>query len=60
MFVKNEEIFINEMAPRPHNSGHGSGEAYNMSQFHAHMKAITGDALGKLILESGSVMKNNM
>src|SRR5690625_1789959 len=42
MFVKGEEIFINEMAPRPHNSGHYTIESCNVSQFHQHIRAICG------------------
>src|SRR5690625_172425 len=42
MFVKEEEIFINEMAPRPHNSGHYTIEACNISQFAQHIRAICG------------------
>ncbi|MFD2045189.1 5-(carboxyamino)imidazole ribonucleotide synthase [Ornithinibacillus salinisoli] len=42
MFVKGEEIFINEMAPRPHNSGHYTIEACNISQFAQHIRAICG------------------
>ncbi len=42
MFVKDGEIFINEMAPRPHNSGHYTIEACNVSQFHQHIRAICG------------------
>lgn len=40
MFVKNDEIFMNEMAPRPHNSGHYTIEACNISQFTQHIRAI--------------------
>lgn len=40
MFVKGEEIYINEMAPRPHNSGHYTIEACNVSQFSQHIRAI--------------------
>ena len=60
MFVKDGEIFINEMAPRPHNSGHGTIESYNLSQYHAHIMAILDEDFGKLELESGSVMENDM
>ena len=42
MFVKGEEVFINEMAPRPHNSGHYTIEACNVSQFAQHIRAICG------------------
>ncbi|WP_164670149.1 5-(carboxyamino)imidazole ribonucleotide synthase [Virgibacillus doumboii] len=42
MFVKGDEIFLNEMAPRPHNSGHYTIEACNISQFQQHIRAICG------------------
>ncbi|RWZ57971.1 5-(carboxyamino)imidazole ribonucleotide synthase [Halobacillus fulvus] len=42
MFVKDEAIHINEMAPRPHNSGHFTIEACNVSQFEQHIRAICG------------------
>lgn len=40
MFVVGEDIYVNEMAPRPHNSGHYSIEACNVSQFAQHIRAI--------------------
>lgn len=40
MFVSGEIIFINEMAPRPHNSGHYTIESCNISQFAQHIRAI--------------------
>ncbi|HEY9576088.1 MAG TPA: 5-(carboxyamino)imidazole ribonucleotide synthase, partial [Pseudobacillus sp.] len=41
MFVdKDGEIYINELAPRPHNSGHYTIEACNVSQFGQHIRAI--------------------
>jgi len=38
---KNDELVANEMAPRVHNSGHWTIEGSNMSQFSAHISAIT-------------------
>lgn len=38
----NGELLVNEIAPRVHNSGHHTIEAFNMSQFEAHIRAITG------------------
>lgn len=35
-----EQIFVNELAPRPHNSGHYSIEACDFSQFDQHIRAI--------------------
>ncbi|MFK2826068.1 5-(carboxyamino)imidazole ribonucleotide synthase [Bacillus sp. B190/17] len=41
MFVgKDGEIYINELAPRPHNSGHYTIEACDISQFGQHIRAI--------------------
>lgn len=41
------EIIVNEIAPRVHNSGHHTIEAFDMSQFEAHIRAITGMSLGE-------------
>lgn len=59
MFVlENGEIIINELAPRPHNSGHYSIEACNVSQFHQHIRAICGWPLRKPKLWGPSIMVN--
>ncbi len=43
MFLtKDGEILINEVAPRPHNSGHHTQKANPSSQFEQHLRAITG------------------
>lgn len=50
MFIQNaegeERILINEVAPRPHNSGHVTIEACTTSQFEQHVRAICGLPLG--------------
>jgi 5-(carboxyamino)imidazole ribonucleotide synthase len=46
MFVKGEEIYINELAMRPHNSGHWSIEGAVTSQFEQHLRAILDLPLG--------------
>lgn len=51
-------IYVNELAPRPHNSGHYSMEACNFSQFDAHIKGICGWPLGNVHLLSDAVMVN--
>lgn len=59
MFVlSNGEIYINELAPRPHNSGHYSIEACNFSQFDLHDRAICNWPLPKIKLMSKVVMVN--
>ena len=46
MFVKGDEIFINELAMRPHNSGHWTIEGSRTSQFEQHLRAILDLPLG--------------
>lgn len=46
MFVVGSELFVNEIAPRPHNSGHCTIEAAVASQFEQHLRAICGLPLG--------------
>jgi 5-(carboxyamino)imidazole ribonucleotide synthase len=59
MFVsQNDEIFINEIAPRPHNSGHYSIEGCSISQFEQHIRAILNFPLAKPELLRPTVMKN--
>ncbi|HCG4535945.1 5-(carboxyamino)imidazole ribonucleotide synthase [Ureibacillus chungkukjangi] len=59
MFVlENGEIIINELAPRPHNSGHYSIEACNVSQFGQHIRAICGWPLRAPKLMKPSIMVN--
>ena len=46
MFVKGEQIFINELAMRPHNSGHWTIDGARTSQFEQHLRAILDLPLG--------------
>ena len=46
MFIKGEQIYINELAMRPHNSGHWSIEGAETSQFEQHLRAILDLPLG--------------
>ena len=46
MFVKGEDLFINELAMRPHNSGHWTIEGAHTSQFEQHLRAILDLPLG--------------
>ena len=39
---KNENLYVNEIAPRVHNSGHLTINAYNISQFENHVRAVCG------------------
>lgn len=58
MFVVGQDIYINELAPRPHNSGHYSIEACDFSQFDLHVKGVCGLPLCQPVLLSPVVMTN--
>jgi len=59
MFVtKNGEVLVNEIAPRPHNSGHYTNEACSVSQFEQHLRAVLDLPLSKPELLSPAVMVN--
>jgi 5-(carboxyamino)imidazole ribonucleotide synthase len=59
MFVtKDGRIYINELAPRPHNSGHYTIEACETSQFEQHIRAICNWPLGSTKLLKPAVMVN--
>lgn len=59
MFVTKEgEILVNEVAPRPHNSGHHSIEANFTSQFEQHLRAVMNWSLGNTELRCPAAMIN--
>ena len=59
MFLtKDDKLMINEVAPRPHNSGHYTIEGCVTSQFEQHIRAITGLPLGDTTLIRPTVMRN--
>ncbi|GEL78034.1 5-(carboxyamino)imidazole ribonucleotide synthase [Tenuibacillus multivorans] len=59
MFLSEDgEIYINEVAPRPHNSGHYTLDACVTSQFEQHIRAITGMTLGEPKQHQAVVMMN--
>jgi 5-(carboxyamino)imidazole ribonucleotide synthase len=59
MFLtENGMIYINELAPRPHNSGHYTIEACATSQFEQHIRAICNWPLGSTELLKPAVMVN--
>jgi 5-(carboxyamino)imidazole ribonucleotide synthase len=59
MFItKNGEILVNEIAPRPHNSGHQSIEGNFVSQFDQHLRSIFNLPLGDTRTRSNAVMIN--
>jgi 5-(carboxyamino)imidazole ribonucleotide synthase len=59
MFVtKDGKVIVNEVAPRPHNSGHHTIESNVTSQFEQHLRAITGLPLGDTTVVQAGVMIN--
>jgi 5-(carboxyamino)imidazole ribonucleotide synthase len=59
MFVdQNNEVLVNEVAPRPHNSGHQSIEGNYTSQYEQHWRAILNLPLGDTSITFPSVMVN--
>ena len=59
MFVtSDDEILINEIAPRVHNSGHHTLQSCNTSQFEQHLRAILGMDLGDSSIKTPTIMYN--
>ncbi len=59
MFLTEDgEIYVNELAPRPHNSGHYTINACETSQFDQHIRAICNWPLGNTCLLKPTVMVN--
>ena len=56
--TKDDKILVNEVAPRPHNSGHYSIEASYTSQFENHLRAILNLPLGKTDSKVAGIMVN--
>ncbi len=59
MFVSADgRVLVNEIAPRPHNSGHWTIDACPASQFELHIRSIAGLPLPPAVRHSDAVMKN--
>ncbi len=59
MFVdQTGRVLVNEIAPRPHNSGHWTIDACPASQFELHVRAVTGMPLPPGVRHSDAIMKN--
>ena len=56
--TQDDQILVNEVAPRPHNSGHYSIEASYTNQFEQHLRAILDLPLGNTDSKVGGVMVN--
>jgi 5-(carboxyamino)imidazole ribonucleotide synthase len=58
LFQVDDELLVNEMAPRVHNSGHWTIEGADTSQFENHLRALAGLPLGSTAAVGRSVMIN--
>jgi 5-(carboxyamino)imidazole ribonucleotide synthase len=59
MFVTRDgQVLVNEVAPRPHNSGHQTIEANTTSQYEQHLRAVLGLPLGATTTVTPSAMVN--
>ena len=56
--TQDDNILVNEVAPRPHNSGHQTIEASYTSQFEQHLRAILNLPLGQTASKVGGIMVN--
>ena len=52
------DVLVNELAPRPHNSGHWSIDGCETSQFEQHVRAVCGLPLGSVDVREPTVMVN--
>ncbi len=60
LFVSDGRILVNELAPRPHNSGHWTLDAARTSQFEQQVRAVCGLALGPTALTAPAVAMANL
>ncbi len=59
-FVSEGQLYVNELAPRPHNSGHWTIEGAATSQFEQHLRAILDLPLGSTKPVAGAVVTVNL
>ncbi|MDY6921324.1 MAG: ATP-grasp domain-containing protein [Pseudomonadota bacterium] len=57
-FIKGDQWWVNELAPRVHNSGHWSQQTTAASQFENHLRAVAGWPLGDTELQGAAAMLN--
>ncbi len=57
-FIDGPRLLVNEIAPRPHNSGHWTMDACYVCQFEQQIRAVAGLPLGPTIRHSNAVMTN--
>lgn len=57
-FLKDNKLYLNEFAPRPHNTGHYTQDCQSFSQFFLHVQAITGNSPPTDVRPKPTLMKN--
>lgn len=57
-FISDDKLYVNEIAPRPHNSGHFTLDACNVSQFDLQVLSLVDKSLIEINLEKNAVMLN--
>lgn len=60
MFVSDGELLVNELAPRPHNSGHWTLDGARTDQFSQQVRAVTGAALGDPSMTTPAIAMVNL
>jgi 5-(carboxyamino)imidazole ribonucleotide synthase len=60
LFVVDGEVLVNELAPRPHNSGHWTLDVAQTTQFEQQIRAVCGLALGDTSLTQGAAAMVNL
>ena len=60
LFVVDGEVYVNELAPRPHNSGHWTLDAARTSQFEQQIRAVCGVGLGDTAMTTPAVAMANL
>lgn len=58
LFVRGDDVYVNELAPRPHNSGHYTMEGTNVSQFEGHIRSVTGLSIAPIQMIEPALMLN--
>ena len=59
-FISKGKLFVNELAPRPHNSGHWTIEGAETSQFEQHLRAVLDLPLGDTQLRANAIATENV
>ncbi|WP_413628315.1 5-(carboxyamino)imidazole ribonucleotide synthase [Fructilactobacillus vespulae] len=59
-FLQGNQLLVNELAPRPHNSGHYTIEGTNVSQFEGQIRSVTGLPIAEITLNNQQITMINL